>query len=170
MNEVVEKIISVDKSINQNFPARSVKVPEQADVVFEWLPTVFVLVEAFASREKDKIRKAVIIFGFVRIVSDIIITVLKKNIDRRRPDSVLQYNSFPSRHSAISFSGAQQLHMQSIGSTEAYGGFAFATFTALLRVHRKRHWLSDVIAGAIIGIVSVRIAHFIYARFSRENG
>ena len=35
----------------------------------------------------------------------------------------------------------------------AVGGYAVATFTGVMRVLNNRHWISDVLSGAGIGIL-----------------
>ena len=42
------------------------------------------------------------------------------------------------------------------------GGYSVATATAAIRVLGKKHWMSDVVAGAGVGIVSTELAYWAY--------
>ncbi|WP_262493995.1 phosphatase PAP2 family protein [Maribacter ulvicola] len=41
-------------------------------------------------------------------------------------------------------------------------GYAIATLTGYYRIVNNRHWLSDVIGGAGIGILSTKLAYWIH--------
>jgi membrane-associated phospholipid phosphatase len=48
-------------------------------------------------------------------------------------------------------------------------GYLGATATAAIRVIKGRHWINDVIGGAIVGIVSARLAYFLVNKFSKRT-
>ena len=79
------------------------------------------------------------------------------------------YTSFPSGHTATAFAGAEVLRRE---YGEEYPGVAIAGYTVAagvgaLRIYNNRHWASDVLAGAGIGILSASIMYWIapYLRF-----
>ena len=41
-------------------------------------------------------------------------------------------------------------------------GYSFATATGALRILNDKHWLSDVLAGAGIGILSTEVVYMVY--------
>ena len=43
-----------------------------------------------------------------------------------------------------------------------------ATTTAYLRMQNNKHWLSDVVAGAGIGIASTKLAYWLYPKLQRK--
>ena len=43
----------------------------------------------------------------------------------------------------------------------AVGAYTIATATGALRVYNNHHWLSDVVAGAGVGILSARIGYWL---------
>ena len=88
---------------------------------------------------------------------------LKLAVDERRPNGV-DYDAFPSGHTATSFMGAEFLRMQYKDASPWIGiaGYALASGTALARIAHNEHWLTDVIAGAGVGILSTRVAYWIY--------
>ena len=79
-----------------------------------------------------------------------------------RPDGTSK-NSFPSGHTATAFAGAEFLWQEYKDKSIWYGitGYAIATGTGLFRMYNDRHWLTDVAAGAGIGILSTKTANLI---------
>lgn len=83
-------------------------------------------------------------------------------IDKERPDGS-DFNSFPSGHSAKAFMGAELVRIE-YGEDYpwlAIGAYTIATATGALRVYNNHHWLSDVVAGAGVGILSARIGYWL---------
>ena len=83
----------------------------------------------------------------------------------RRPDGS-DYQSFPSGHTAEAFAGAEFMRMEYKDVSPWYGvaGYAMATATGLLRMYNDKHWMSDVVAGAGVGIASTRLAYWLYPK------
>jgi len=94
---------------------------------------------------------------------------LKKLAGVERPDGTTD-NSFPSGHTATAFAGAEFLYQEYKDTNVWYGvaGYVVAAGTGLLRIYNDRHWLTDVAAGAGIGIVSTKIAYWIYPWMQRQ--
>jgi len=69
--------------------------------------------------------------------------------------------SFPSGHTATAFVGAHLMFREykAYNFWLAISGYAFATSTGYLRLVNNRHWLSDVVAGAGVGIMSIELAY-----------
>ena len=83
-------------------------------------------------------------------------------IQKERPDGS-DFNSFPSGHSAKVFMGAELVRIE-YGEEHpwlAVGAYTIATATGALRVYNNHHWVSDVIAGAGVGILSARIGYWL---------
>ena len=111
--------------------------------------------------------------GFVCAVSmsmDFILCnlVIKKLVARARPNASFWNSalifmptdySFPSGHTAISFAAAAAVFSQNkkLGSA----AFALAALVGFSRVYLCVHWLSDVIAGALVGTACAVAAYFI---------
>ncbi len=77
-----------------------------------------------------------------------------------RPDSS-NFHSFPSGHTAQAFAAATFLHKEFGGRSIWYsiGGYTVATAIATLRILNNKHWLSDVLVGAGIGIFSTNLVY-----------
>jgi hypothetical protein len=86
-----------------------------------------------------------------------------------RPDSSDKF-SFPSGHTAQAFLAAGFWHheMGNHGIGYSIAGYAMAGFVASLRVMHNKHWVSDVIAGAGVGILSTEIAYRMH-HFKKRN-
>jgi membrane-associated phospholipid phosphatase len=80
------------------------------------------------------------------------------------------YNSFPSGHAAEAFLCAEFMREEYAQKSAWYGiaGYACAIATGYLRVYNNNHWFSDVIAGAGIGIGSVKFSAWLYPKISRR--
>jgi membrane-associated phospholipid phosphatase len=77
-----------------------------------------------------------------------------------RPDT-RALNSFPSGHTAQAFVAATFLHKEYGKSLPLLSVLSYSTATVigLLRVMNNRHWISDVLVGAGIGILSTNLAY-----------
>lgn len=97
---------------------------------------------------------------------------LKYSIHRTRPDGSA-HNSFPSGHTATAFMAATIMHHE-YGLTRSplysIGGYTVATATAFSRQLNNRHWLSDVLAGAGIGILSTELGYFLADLIFKDKG
>jgi membrane-associated phospholipid phosphatase len=76
---------------------------------------------------------------------------LKYIVDETRPNGGSY--SFPSAHASISFSSAEFIRKR-YGWEYGVPAYVAATFVAYSRVESREHYTHDVIAGAVIGIVS----------------
>ncbi len=88
---------------------------------------------------------------------------LKIKTNRLRPDGSAR-NSFPSGHTATAFVAAEFMAQEFKGQSFWFGASAYATATATgsLRMLNNRHWLSDVIGGASIGILVTKGTYAAY--------
>jgi membrane-associated phospholipid phosphatase len=96
-------------------------------------------------------------------------TLPLKNITHvQRPDGS-SFNSFPSGHTATAFAGAEFLWQEYKDVSVWYGisGYIVATGTGFFRMYNDRHWLTDVAAGAGIGILCTKTAYWIYPKMQK---
>ncbi len=95
------------------------------------------------------------------ILMEAIVYPMKKYTHVMRPDSSSS-NSFPSGHTAQAFVAATFLHKEFGKKSIWYsiGAYTCATAVGTLRVLNNRHWLSDVLVGASIGIASTNIVYY----------
>jgi membrane-associated phospholipid phosphatase len=96
--------------------------------------------------------------------------VLKVIVGRQRPaispgdrlsfkPFTFKDNSFPSGHTAVAFALATSFSREWKGKLNDVAFFSLASLTAYSRMHDDRHWFSDVVFGAGIGVLSARFVH-----------
>lgn len=76
---------------------------------------------------------------------------MKYSVRRERPDSNTK-TSFPSGHSQMAFSYATTV-LNSYGFWASVPAYGMAVLTGFSRLADNAHWLSDVVAGATIGVL-----------------
>jgi membrane-associated phospholipid phosphatase len=86
-------------------------------------------------------------------VAEALTQVMKVSVGRQRPDGTS--NSFPSGHAADTFAFATAIERH-YSWKFAGPAYAFASYVAISRLHDNRHYLSDVVAGAAVGVIAGR--------------
>lgn len=85
--------------------------------------------------------------------------LMKCFIDSPRPDGT-DHDSFPSAHACIAFAGAELTRLE-YGWGWGAAAYVMATGVAMLRMFHDRHWLSDVLFGAGLGILCAQAGHWL---------
>lgn len=97
---------------------------------------------------------------------------IKYTASEMRPDGSTR-NSWPSGHTATAFLAATILHKE-YGLTRSpwysVGAYTLATATGVMRVLNNRHWISDVLSGAGIGILSVELGYGLMDLLFKQRG
>lgn len=97
---------------------------------------------------------------------------LKYTVRERRPDETAK-NSFPSGHTATAFMAATILHKE-YGQTQSpwysVAGYSMATATAVGRILNNRHWVTDVLVGAGVGIIATDLGYFVTDLLMKGKG
>ena len=89
--------------------------------------------------------------------------IIKRSTDVLRPDGS-DYFSFPSNHTTLAFVSATFLHEEYKDQSIWYGvaGYSIATASGVLRMLNNKHWMSDVLVGAGIGILATKVTYLLY--------
>lgn len=97
-----------------------------------------------------------------------VVAIAKKQSHRLRPDGS-SYDSFPSGHAAASFASAEFLKQEykDVSPWLGYAGYVVATTTGVFRLYNNKHWVSDVVAGAGVGILSAKLGYLVYPPLKR---
>jgi membrane-associated phospholipid phosphatase len=97
------------------------------------------------------------------------VSTLKGTSNRMRPNGYNNY-SFPSGHTSTVFMMAEFLHQEYRDKSVWYSiaGYGIATGTGVFRMYNKAHWMSDVVAGAGFGILSTKLAYWIYPQIKQK--
>lgn len=116
--------------------------------------------QAFGMQPKTDFANQTVILLKSELLMTGLVTTMKHTIPDLRPDGSA-HNSFPSGHTAQAFAAATFL-------TEEYGrqykwtpyfAYGIASSVGLLRVANNRHFISDVLTGAGIGMLSTEVAY-----------
>jgi membrane-associated phospholipid phosphatase len=159
--DILQKIQAVDNTVKDHFTGKLPTPPTKIDQLLKWVPVASVLLADIKKTEAGtEVAKHLKAIALSETVLNALLFPLKKFASRNRPDSNWKTDSFPSGHTATAFMGAEILNqaLKDRAPSLRYSGYAIAAATAAIRVYKKKHWLSDVVAGAALGIVSARIA------------
>lgn len=88
----------------------------------------------------------------------VLVNTLKYTVCEPRPGGEIR-NSFPSGHTAVAFTAAEIVRVE-YGPWWGLAAYSIGCATAFLRVYNDRHWITDTIAGAGIGILSARVGYW----------
>jgi membrane-associated phospholipid phosphatase len=96
------------------------------------------------------------------------VTSMKRIFDETRPDGGI--HSFPSGHTAQAFAAATFLHQEYGHKSIWYSvaAYSMATTVGTLRMVSNRHWMSDVLVGASLGILSTNLVYLLH-RHKNKN-
>jgi hypothetical protein len=157
-----------------NFEIRE-EVKENIDRKFsiddfsQYMPAATIYgLEAFGIKGKNTIRDKTIILATSYLIMGLTVNSLKRITKVERPDGS-GFNSFPSGHTATAFMGAELLYQEYKDVSVWYGisGYVVAAGTGVFRMYNNRHWLTDVVAGAGIGILSTKAAYWLYPTINK---
>ena len=99
------------------------------------------------------------------------INVLKRTTQVTRPDGSNRH-SFPSGHTATAFMTATMLNKE-YGYKSPWVGisaYTVASATGLMRMANNKHWLSDIMVGAGIGILTTEMGYFLADLIFKDKG
>jgi len=126
--------------------------------------------EAIGMKPKTDILNRSVILLKSELLMMATVTVLKNSSHILRPDSSA-YTSFPSGHTAQAFAAAAML-------SEEYGyrykwvpyfSYGLASTVGVLRMANNKHYLSDVLVAAGIGILSTKLAYWTHQYKWKKN-
>lgn len=140
------------------------------DNISQYAPFLSVYaLNATGIKGKNNIKDRTIILGTAYIIMGATVNIIKNTGNIERPDGTSN-NSFPSGHTATAFMGAEFLFQEYKDESIWYGisGYAIAAGTGFFRMYNDRHWLTDIAAGAGIGILSTKIAYWIHPWIKRN--
>ncbi|HSN47851.1 MAG TPA: phosphatase PAP2 family protein [Flavobacterium sp.] len=133
-----------------------------ADNYLPFVPVAQIyLGKSFGFKPKNDFQHQTLNIIVANAMAAAVFTTLKYTIIEERPDQSDDL-SFPSGHTAIAFTNAALLYYEYKDSNLWYAssGFLFSTVTGILRIANNRHYTSDILAGAGIGLASGLIVSY----------
>lgn len=120
---------------------------------------------------RNRIGRSILNWGGGMLIMGGLVNGLKYSAKVMRPDGTTR-NSFPSGHTATSFMNATFLHKEYGHINPLYSilGYTMSTYTGVSRSLNNRHWLSDILAGAGIGILSTELSYLIFDNIYKNKG
>ena len=102
-------------------------------------------------------------------LTNLSVKFLKKQTHRLRPDGS-DHLAFPSGHTATAFAAAEFMNQEYKDASPWYGvaAYSMASATGTLRMLNKKHWLSDVVMGAGVGILTTKLVYLGYPVIKRK--
>lgn len=131
--------------------------------VIQYIPDASVLLlKACGLKSRHNWRDLAYLEAGSALLAFTISTGIKHSLDVPRPYGNV-YNSFPSGHTVTAFVGAEILRREygKVYPIVPIAGYTVATSVGLLRIYNNRHWASDVLAGAGVGILSVSLMYWL---------
>lgn len=136
----------------------------KADNYLQFGPIAAVYIyDAFGLKGKHDWKQQTVLMGRAQLIMMGMITPLKKYTHILRPDSS-GYTSFPSGHTAQAFMAATFFYKEYGRKYPlvSAGMFTLASGIGAFRILNNRHWVSDVLAGAGFGILSVEFSYLFH--------
>lgn len=109
--------------------------------------------------------------AFSALIMAGVVNTLKATTRVTRPDGSNKH-SFPSGHTATAFMTATMLTKE-YGHLRPWigiGAYSAASATGLMRMANNKHWLSDVLTGAGVGIMSTEVGYLLGDLIFRDKG
>jgi len=148
------------------------------DDISQYMPVAAVYgLNAIGIKGKHNFKDRTIIMATSYLLMSAMVLPLKSLTKVERPDGS-DFHSFPSGHTATAFAGAEFMWQEYKDKSVWYGisGYIVATGTGVFRMYNNKHWLTDVAAGAGIGILTTKVAYWMFPYIdkhifnSKKNG
>ena len=99
-------------------------------------------------------------FGTASFCNALVVQSIKRITDRSRPNG--SPHAFPSGHTSQAFVTARVLWHELKDSQPllAYSGYVFAGATGILRMTNNKHWITDVLVGAGVGMLITDLVYY----------
>lgn len=153
-----------EKELNQNLRARMGENFEfKIDDYIMYAPILeMYLVDAFHVEAKNHWFDQTKYLVMSNVISAAITNSLKIITRKVRPDGSAN-DAFPSGHTTFAFTNASVLMHEFKDSAPAiaYSGYLFSGTTGLFRMLNDKHWLSDVLVGAGVGILATELVYYL---------
>jgi len=162
-------VSTLDHKIQQQVwvynPHQLVKI----DNYLQFAPAASVyLLNAVGIKGKDNFIDRSGIFLLSNVFLGVTVYSLKELTQKTRPNGDDNL-SFPSGHTAEAFAGAEFMRLEYQDKSVWYSiaGYLMAGATGYLRIYNNKHYFSDVVAGAGVGIASTQLAYWLYPKIKR---
>ncbi|HSZ71268.1 MAG TPA: phosphatase PAP2 family protein [Cytophagaceae bacterium] len=142
------------------------------DDYIDQVPLVMAFVTGYVPGTKARHSNGRRLWMFVQaqVLTSVGVAALKYYSHELRPNGS-DYLSFPSGHTAQAFMGAALFDLEYPGQMKGLkiGLYSLAGLTGMLAMMNDRHWASDVLFGAGVGMLSVRLLYLSERHFKKKQ-
>lgn len=142
------------------------------DDYMPYVPAIAMLgLKTFGVESRSSWGRMLVSDGFTGGLERLVIRNLKHITKVERPDGSNNH-SFPSGHTANAFMTATMLTKEYgyISPWIGVGAYSLASATGLYRIANNKHWLSDVLTGAGIGILVTETGYYLADLIFKDKG
>ncbi|CAA9246959.1 MAG: hypothetical protein AVDCRST_MAG95-1691 [uncultured Adhaeribacter sp.] len=124
---------------------------------------------ALSSQNRHHIGHQTALFFTAGAIATSIMVPLKHITDVARPNG--KPHAFPSGHTTYAFviAGVFDREFREKSRWISVGGYTVAAATGVMRVLNNEHWMSDVLAGAGVGLLSVHTVYYFHERYFKHS-
>jgi membrane-associated phospholipid phosphatase len=124
----------------------------------------------FSSQNRHKVGQQTLLLLSSGAVMGALVYPLKLSTHVSRPNNE-NNRSFPSGHTSSAFVIAGVINQEFKGKSPwiSIGAYTIAGSTGVMRILNNAHWMSDVLAGAGIGLLSVHSVYFLHERYLKNK-
>ena len=143
-----------------------------ADDYLQYSPAVVMLgMKAAGVEGRSSWGRMLLSDAFSVTIMATLVNSIKHTAKVERPNGSNNH-SFPSGHTATAFMTASMLSHEYgyVSPWISAGAYTVATATGIMRMANNSHWLSDVMVGAGIGIMSTELGYFIADLICKNEG
>ncbi|MDF3078402.1 MAG: phosphoesterase PA-phosphatase related [Sphingobacteriaceae bacterium] len=157
--------LNVRADLTEDYPGFVSHVDDR----LQYMPVVSVYALGLAGiKGKNDLLDKTALFFISNTIMSASVDFIKTQSHKLRPDGS-DFRAFPSGHTATAFSAAEFMAQEYKGVSPWYAvaGYSMAATTGALRMLNNKHWFSDVVTGAGVGILSTKAAYFIYPKIKK---
>ena len=164
LKPIIPGIKTVDKNLSSQVKSSYPNFHTTADDYLMWVPSSSVyILDALSVKTKHSFKEHLMLDAGSLIIAGGIGFVMRKisgNIEVYKMDGT----KFPSGHTVNVFRGAEILHQELKGTNKllSYSGYLVAIAVGTLRIYNKAHYLTEVLAGAGLGILSTKLTYWAF--------
>jgi membrane-associated phospholipid phosphatase len=124
----------------------------------------------FSSQNRHEVGRQTLLLLSSAAVMGALVYPLKLSTNVTRPNDKNDH-SFPSGHTSSAFVIAGVINQEFKGKSPwiSVGAYTIAGSTGVMRILNDAHWMSDVFAGAGIGLLSVHSVYFLHERYLKKK-
>ena len=155
---------NLDKYVSHELLEADSNLSTRIDDYLRYVPVIVVYsLNILGVKGKNNLFDRTAIYLISNMFTSQSIDFLKDKTHKQRP-SQGDFRSFPSGHTALAFGAAEFMRLEYKDRSPWYGyaAYSLAAATGALKMLKNEHWLSDVLAGAGIGILSTKASYLLY--------